>query len=625
MILATLLAAVNVVAEQNSAHLLQMLDYISVDYVQAVAEGEVVNTGEYAEMKDFSAAISDQIKSLETTAVYEKLLEESTDLRNLIAEKSGADEISTQIVMMRRLIIENYQVNVVPRRIPDINLGQSLYQENCVLCHGVNGDGKGAAIAGMDPPPTSFIDAERQNLRTLYGLYSTITLGVPGTAMTAFGLLSDDERWNLAYYVGQLASTQAPQLTEPLSEELMVLQTDLRWVTTSSPQEAYKNLGEQGRNLLLYLRENPYKAFSERPEPLAIARSALEVSLHYYQQGQIENAYDKVLSAYLDGFELVEAAVKSTSPQLVSEVEVGFADLRAAIKGRAEVTEIRRQIELLLSKIDQASNTLANRKIEGATAFTSSLIILLREGLEALLVVAALAAFLLKTGRADAMRYLHLGWLSALVAGFATWYIATHVITIGGAQREITEGVAALLAAAVLFYVGFWLHSKTPGKQWQKFIQSSIDRALSAPTLWSLSGLVFISVYRECFETILFYQALWSQTAGNGQAMVIYGFVAAVVCLLIVAGAVLRYGVRLPLREFFGATAIFLFILATIFAGKGIVALQEADMLPMTPLGFNAIEILGIYPNLQGLSIQTVMVLLAALLLLKTKLGQLRR
>lgn len=270
------------------------------------------------------------------------------------------------------------------------------------------------------------------------------------------------------------------------------------------------------------------------------------------------------------------------------------------------------QVHLLL---DQAEQKLSSTELSGSTAFASALMILLREGLEAILVIAALAAFLLKTGRKEGLRYLYFGTGMAFLLGVVTWYVSAHVVKIGGAGRELTEGFAALFAAAMLFYVGFWLHSKTGAIQWKEFIQGSIKKALSRGSLWGLSGLAFIAVYREIFETVLFYQALWLQTSEEGQSMILSGFLVASVVLALLAWLILRYSTRLPLRQFFSVTSVFMFVLAIVFAGKGIAALQEAGKLPLSLVNFPRIDLLGIYPNLEGLGIQLAMVLVAAVLL----------
>jgi len=174
--------------------------------------------------------------------------------------------------------------------------------------------------------------------------------------------------------------------------------------------------------------------------------------------------------------------------------------------------------------------------------------------------------------------------------------------------------VAALLATTVLFYVGFWLHDKTSAAQWKRFIETNVRRALGTGTLWGLAGLSFIAVYREVFETILFYQALWVQTDSAGKTMALSGFGAGVAVLTVLAWVIMRYSARLPLRQFFSFTGILMFVLAVVFAGKGVAALQEAGYIPVNPVHFPRIDLLGIYPNLQGLMLQLALLLLALFL-----------
>jgi high-affinity iron transporter len=231
-------------------------------------------------------------------------------------------------------------------------------------------------------------------------------------------------------------------------------------------------------------------------------------------------------------------------------------------------------------------------------------VILLREGLEALLVVAAIVALLLKAGRRDALVWIHLGWVGALVAGGLTWYAASALIEVSGATRELTEGVTALLAAAILLYVGVWLHGKRHAHAWQAFIDTRLRGALARGTLWALAGLSFLAVYREAFETVLFYQALLQQAGPSAFGSIAVGFGSAVAALAALAWLILRYGVRLPLGTFFAASALLLAALAVVFTGHGLRALQEAGAIAATPFGAFDLPTLGMYATRETLSAQ---------------------
>jgi high-affinity iron transporter len=175
----------------------------------------------------------------------------------------------------------------------------------------------------------------------------------------------------------------------------------------------------------------------------------------------------------------------------------------------------------------------------------------------------------------------------------------------------VTEGVAALIAAAVLLYVGFWMHDKAYAERWRTFLHSQLHDALSARTMWALALVSFLAVYREAFETVLFYQALWVQAA-PGYLPVVGGVVGAAVALTVLGWLIFRGSVSLPLAWFFGATSWLMALLSVVFVGKGIAALQEAGVLPVNPVNFSAIPTLGLYPNLQGLMLQALMILAIA-------------
>ncbi len=228
----------------------------------------------------------------------------------------------------------------------------------------------------------------------------------------------------------------------------------------------------------------------------------------------------------------------------------------------------------------------------------------MREGLEALLVVVAMLAFLRKAERGDMLRYVHAGWVGALAMGAVTWAIATYFVSISGASREVTEGLSSLFAAVVLLSVGMWMHQKSMAGAWQKYLHDKLSAALSRKSAWFMFGLSFIAVYREVFETILFYAALWEQ--GNHDA-VLGGLVSGAVVLVIIAMALLRFSARLPIGKFFTWSSALVALLAVVLTGKGIAALQEAGWLDAWAFNGPRIDLLGIYPSLQGVGAQLLM------------------
>ncbi len=179
-------------------------------------------------------------------------------------------------------------------------------------------------------------------------------------------------------------------------------------------------------------------------------------------------------------------------------------------------------------------------------------------------------------GAKDAIRYIHLGWIMALVMGGLTWLITQTVLTLSGQHRESMEGFISIFAALALFYVGYWLHTRSETKKWQAFIQDKVKSSLSSKSIFGLMGISFFAVYREAFEVVLFYQALWLQNENSHHA-VLWGFVAGLAALIVLTIVILKLGIRVPLKYFFGID------------------------LPLQ------VPILGIYPTVQTLTAQAIM------------------
>ncbi|MCG8433009.1 MAG: cytochrome c/FTR1 family iron permease [Gammaproteobacteria bacterium] len=602
-------------ASEDTEVVLQLIDYVGVDYPEAVAQGRIINEAEYQEMLDFSKAISEMVGRMPESEGKPSLREESARLSDLIAAKQEAALIRASTQNLRKTVMTHYPVNTRPNTAPDIPRGALLYREQCAACHGAQGMGDGQLATGLEPPPTDFTDRARARQRSLYGLFNTITLGVDETAMTAFSHLPASDRWALAFYASGLHLTQQ-EIADGKSAFAaggdVVDSLSIDTLTTVEPAE----LADPASNIYAYLRTAPGDIFTDDKQPVEFAITQLRESLNAYRSNEREQAYKAAVQAYLEGFELIEAGLSNIDYALLLKVEAQFVDYRNAIRRGAPLPEVTDKAEELENNLLAAKDILASGGLSPSVAFASALIILSREGLEAILILGAIAAFMLKTGRRDALPYLHFGWISALLLGVVTWIVSNHVISISGATRELTEGITALFAAVVLFYVGFWMHNKLNAQRWNKFIQEKIQTALDKQALWTLTLVSFAAVYREVFETVLFYQALWGQVGESGKPMILGGFGTAAVLLVVVAWLIFKYSVRIPLRQFFAISAIIMFVLSFIFVGKGVIALQEAGYLPVSPIPLPRIDLLGIYPSLQSFGMQLALVAFATVLVL---------
>ena len=598
---------------------IHMLDYVSVDYPETVQDGQVKDETEYQEQHEFATQVLALLQQLPAVPGNEGLVDKARALVGRIDAKAPGQEVSAAARQLAAEVIQRYQLVVAPRQAPDLAKAAAIFEAQCAACHGAQGRGDGPASKGMEPAASNFHDAARMDKRSLHGLYNTITLGVAGTPMRAFTELPEADRWALAFFAGGMRSS--PQQLEQ-GEALWRKGVgkaelgDLRKLVTTMPGELSPAGGELDA-VRAHLVANPAEMASAGPAPLSVARARLEQSPAAYRAGDRAGARQHAVGAYLEGFELIESALDNVDAPLRRKVEEAMMALRTDIDAGRPAEQVEARVQELGTLLGRAESKLAEGGMSSATAFTSSLLILLREGLEAILVLAAIVAFVRKTGRRDALPYIHIGWVGAVVLGAATWFVANHFISISGASRELTEGFSALLAAVMLLYVGLWLHNRSHAQAWQAFIREQVTGALAKRTLWAMAGISFLAIYRELFEVILFYETLWAQAGPAQQPAVLAGIGVGAVLLALLGGLILKYSARLPIGPFFAVTSWLLVAMAVIFVGHGIAALQEAGVLGATPVHFIAVPMLGVHPNVQGLIAQGAMLLLTVVVLLK--------
>ena len=603
-------------AQDTSQTALHLLDYIAVDYAAAVQNGMIKNADEYREMRDFAGQVESVIAGLPPNPAQSQLRAEASVLAQNVAAKAEPTQIANQANALRRAIIRAYQVQAAPKQLPDLKRGNELYASQCATCHGDAGYGDGPIGRTLDPPPSNFHDARRMAQRSVFGLYNTITLGVSGTAMASYQQLSENDRWALAFYVGNFASDEATRRAGQALWDAGKPRTSfnsLANIATLSANEVEQRFGPEGVALQAYLRAHPEVLTAARPAPLEFATALIAESLAVYRSGRRSEASQLAIRAYLEGFELIEPNLRNVDDELMKRTERAMTAYRASLQAGAPIGQAERQAETVRTLLQQAHEKLAGARLSKTATFVSSLVVLLREGAEAILVVAAILAFLARTGRPEARRWVHAGWIAALALGLVTWIASLYLIDISGANREMTEGVTALIAAAMLLYVGYWLHSKSHSSAWQKFIRDKVGGALSGGTVWTLAAISFLAVYREAFETVLFYQALSAQAGPEGHAALLGGLISALLLLIALAWIILRASVKLPLRLFFSASGIVLIVLAVVFTGQGVAALQEAGKIGAEAVSLITVPMLGIYSTVQTLAAQAAVITLSAL------------
>ncbi|MBB1454145.1 MULTISPECIES: cytochrome c/FTR1 family iron permease [Pseudoalteromonas] len=613
------MASFNVSASPNEQtkikQIAQLAEYVGVDYVAAVGNGEILDPDEYQEMTEFSHVIIEQAGQLSSqTNEFDTVKAQAKSLHTAIANKASVADVRAASSALRESLLNFMPQLSLPTSLLPVEQTKALFATNCSMCHGQSGQGDGPLAKNLSPEPTNFTDEERATNRSLMGLFDAVSNGIDDTPMVAFTQFNEQQRWSLAFYVGSLAfkDVQKPQNVE---QNITASQ-----IVNLNPAQLSAGQSEAQAHYVKWLRGNPEQLFSANKNPITVTRTQLLAAQAAHAKGNYSQASDLAISAYLDGFELVENNLNAYDETLRKNIEVQLMNLRQTFKNEKDTAVVAEKVNAALTQLAKADSMLNETKLTDGALLSASLIILLREGLEALLVIIALMTVLIKTKRQDALKYVHVGWVTALIAGGLTWAAAQTLIEISGASREVMEGAGALFAAVILLYVGVWMHSKTSAQQWQKYIKDNIDKRLESGTLWGLAGLSFIAVYREVFETVLFYQSLLTQSSPAQYSSIASGFAIAVAILAIITWVLIKYSIKLPVAKFFAITTYLLFALSFVLMGKAVIALQEADIIGIAslPMSFE-IAWLGIKSTWQGIVAQVCVFAIFSFYIFKSK------
>ena len=574
-----------------------LLQYLGTDYGAAVESGQVVSQFEYQEMLEFSRLLLEQYQHLDPDPEILSGLEEA---RKMIQEKREWLEVRSLTQGLLPKLSEQLNVISYPHLVPDLSRGEELYRGNCEKCHGVSGDGDGPSARDLDPAPRSFLE-ERMNQLAPHQIYNAVTFGVEGTEMPShLESLRDQERWDLAFFVftfRQSFSPAPPESPLPLS---------LKDLATHTSEDLVSQFSDQGRDVQIahidYYRQNPPGASLE--ELLLLAEQKLEKGKDSYHSGNLEQALRFTLDAYLDGVEPVEPALWQRDRALATELETGFWSYRMHLRSGVSAAAVDLGYESLREVLGRSREALEDSEVESGFAFLQSLTIILREGIEAALLLGLMVTYLAVAGYGRFKKYVGLGAAAAVLLGIVTWWVFQVVLAFSPLQQEALEGITSLLAAAVLFSVTFWVIHQIDIKNWKDYIRKKAEEAVGTGRGLSLASVAFLVVYREAVETVLFYEALWMRSP-EAQSAVLLGFVAGTAVLAALIFLMFKFGVRIPLKPFFSLTGVLLGVLTFVFAGYGVCELQTIGWIKETPLlWMGSLSVLEIRPTLETCVLQ---------------------
>ena len=346
-------------------------------------------------------------------------------------------------------------------------------------------------------------------------------------------------------------------------------------------------------------------------------RITLQEMIILYEAQDYQGAYTSARTAYLDSYEYVEIPLRAINPDFTLEVEFQFATLRNLINEQADISEIREIVTAIERNLDESERIVTGTgTLAPIIAFTTSFAIIFREGLEAVLILGTILTYLEASRNTRFKKHVYYGVMAAIGATGLTWFIASYVIGISGASRELIEAIAALSATAMLFYVSFWVLNKIEHKKWMEFVKAKVWQATTTGSVMVFVMLAFFTVYREGFETVLFYQAI-SGFAKYMEAYVLVGFIVGLAVLFLIYFLLRKLGKRLPLRALFGLTMGVGAYMSIAFLGNAVRELQILDIVPYTAmfgtiprLDINLATMTGIYPTLETVIAQIVLLVI---------------
>lgn len=594
--------------------IIHLTDYLANDYAGAVSEeSKVLSEVEYAEQVEFGQTALKEGQADLKLNQNSDLMKQLNSLSEAINSKKGPSVVVPLAREIQKSVILISGIALSPTSWPDYDKARKLFQSHCIQCHGTDGRGDGPDARGLDPAPANFHDMSRAPIVSPFAAFNTIRLGVPGTGMLAFSRLSDEQIWSLAFYVSSMRFGKPVRSREVLSDKIS--NEELLDKAASSTDEDLKNfLVSKGESEDMLKDVRLYFYESESSDYLTKAQEFLSESVKAFKNGNIAGAEKLSLDAYFLGIEPVENKISVNDPSAVTRIEEKMAAFRKSIKTQdANGLEIAHQS--LQQEIKSLHTLLGGHTVTPGFAFVSGFSIILREGFEAVLVILAILGVAKAAGSTVVTAAVHSGWVISLILGVIGWFVSGYLISLSGVSREIMEAVAAFFAVFVLIYVGFWMHRQTEMHRWKEFINVKVKNLTETKNLLGLFILSFVVTFREVIETVLFLRTVYIDTGSDIRMYILYGVLVAFAIVLVVSVMITKFRNKVPLQKFFNLSSVLMMMLATILAGKGVHALQEAAVVGMTVFPVKVrIELLGVFPSWETITAQLIVLIVSILI-----------
>ena len=555
------------VTASKAKKIIMMLDIMAKEYDLGIKNGKIINAIEYEESQVFLEQSLERFQSIISHMPdlknAEQLKKRLKNLRVHLKDKIDPREVKISVSTIQSQILKELGIELrkTPSRAINIQNGRNIFKSNCAQCHGLTGSGDGPLASKLDPAPAVLSDPELTGNEhsTAYENFQVISVGIANTSMVAWSeFLPEEDLWDVTYFIRTFSNENV---------ELPVV------ATTTNPSQTSDSIQQVVAGVI----------------------RALDKSIKIFKAGDLEQAAELAFDAYLN-YEGIETGLVTKNKDLGLRLESSFGRLRAEIKRGANVNHVEKINQNIQNDLKQAQ-TILQQKVGFTGLFIQSFSIIVREGFEAILIVAALIAFLIKSKNKDKVKTIYQGVIIGIGASFLTAYILHEVLDISMARQELLECWFMLVSVAVLFWVSYWLLTKIETQKWQNYITTKMTQAITTGNIFALGMVAFFAVYREGFETVLFYKALYLY-AGNVNSGIIPGFVAGCIFLVFIFYLINKVGIQIPIKWFFGVTSLLLYFMAFTFMGKGLHELQMGEALSLTPAYFSPeISWLGMYPT----------------------------
>lgn len=570
-------------SQDNVKKIIMMLNIGAKEFEEGVKDGKVVVAPEYEESQIFLQQATERFSKISEKIKNEKELNKISPhfpkLLEMINNKVDSQKVWDKVNILNSELMKTFEIEINKTPITPVSLenGKNIFEKNCSSCHGLTGNGDGPMAKNLNPSPAKLSDPKLTGDKNTeaYDNFEVINVGIANTGMKAWaGTLSEGQIWDVTYYIRTFSNNNV---------RLPSVNQEVTTIENNSDSKNTEQVVSEVRKLVL-------KSYDQ------------------FEKGKIENAAESAFDAYMT-YEKIESNLISQDKPLGVKLESAFSDYRGEIKRGAPLQDIKKLHNTILLDLSKAEELLKD-KVGFSGLFLQSFSIIVREGFEAILIIAALIAFLRKSKNESSIKTIHIGVIVGILGSFLTAYVVHELLHLNMASQELLEGWIMLVSVVILFWVSYWLVSNIDNKKWQKYINTKMHEALSKGNTFTLSAVAFISVYREGFETVLFYKALFLY-AGKTTGGIVPGFVAGCIVLAGVFYLVNHLGMRIPIKWFFGFTSVLLYYMAFTFMGKGIHELQMGEQFSLTAVEFlPSISWLGMYPTWETFIGQAILFLL---------------